>query len=161
MRRWRTSSEEETRRLGEMLGGELAPDGILLLSGQLGAGKTVLAQGVARALGVPANQVQSPSFILVREHQGTVGRFIHIDLYRLEPGETESLGLDEVLAGEGVKVIEWAERLPHPPASALGLEMRVGGEGADREILEIGLDRQDNNVEGSARPGAKSQEEQR
>lgn len=159
MRRWRTSSEEETRRLGVALGGELAPDGVLLLSGQLGVGKTVLAQGVATALGVPANQVQSPSFILVREHEGTAGRFVHIDLYRLEPGETDSLGLEEILAGEGVKVIEWAERLPQPPASALRLLMREGGLRDDREIVEIGLDEQVNHVEGSARPWARSREE--
>ena len=102
MRRWRTSSEEETRQLGVTLGSQLMPKGILLLSGELGVGKTVLAQGVAAAVGVPEKEVQSPSFILVREHDGSAGRFIHIDLYRLEPGETEVLGIEEILSVEGV-----------------------------------------------------------
>ena len=91
MRRWRTSSEEETRQLGLTLGSQLMPNGILLLSGELGVGKTVLAQGVAAAVGVPEKEVQSPSFILVREHDGSAGRFIHIDLYRLS-GPVEVFG---------------------------------------------------------------------
>ncbi|MGB5296143.1 MAG: tRNA (adenosine(37)-N6)-threonylcarbamoyltransferase complex ATPase subunit type 1 TsaE [Thermoanaerobaculia bacterium] len=151
MRRWTTSSEEETRQLGVALGGELVPDGILLLSGELGVGKTVLAQGVAAAVGVPAREVQSPSFILVREHEGSTGRFTHIDLYRLEPEETEVLGMAEILAGEGVKVVEWAERLPCPPASALHILIRVGGDGDGREIVATRLDQLDQTVEGSAR----------
>ncbi|MGB5162770.1 MAG: tRNA (adenosine(37)-N6)-threonylcarbamoyltransferase complex ATPase subunit type 1 TsaE [Thermoanaerobaculia bacterium] len=151
MRRWTTSSEEETRQLGVALGGELVPDGILLLSGELGVGKTVLAQGVAAAVGVPAREVQSPSFILVREHEGSTGRFTHIDLYRLEPEETEVLGMAEILAGEGVKVVEWAERLPCPPASALHILIRVGGVGDEREIVATRLDQLNQTVEGSAR----------
>jgi tRNA threonylcarbamoyladenosine biosynthesis protein TsaE len=141
MRSWQTTSEEETRRLGEMLGRELAPAGVLLLSGELGTGKTVLAQGVAMAMGIPAREVQSPSFILVREHQGSVGRFVHIDLYRLEPEETESLGLAEIFAGPGVKVVEWAERLADAPSGALYLSMRRGEGEAVRDILEMPLDR--------------------
>lgn len=151
MRRWTTSSKDETRQLGVALGGELVPDGILLLSGELGVGKTVLAQGVAAAVGVPAREVQSPSFILVREHQGSAGRFVHIDLYRLEPEETEVLGMAEILAGEGVKVVEWAERLSSPPESALHLLIRVGGGGDEREIVETRLDQLDQSVKGSAR----------
>jgi len=159
MRRWRTTSEEETRQLGVALGGELLPDGILLLSGELGAGKTVLARGVAAAVGVPEREVQSPSFILVREHDGSAGRFTHIDLYRLEPEETEVLGMAEILAGEGVKVVEWAERLPCPPVSALHLLIRVGGEGDEREIVETRLDQLDQIVDGSAWQGSSNQEE--
>ena len=159
MRRWRTSGEEETRRLGATLGSELAPDGTLLLSGELGVGKTVLAQGVASALGVPPGEVQSPSFILVREHEGSAGRFIHIDLYRLEPGETEALALDEMLAGEGVKVVEWAERLPRPPSEALHLSIRAIGEGDAREIVETRLDPLQETVGSSARTGARNEED--
>lgn len=159
MRQWRTASEEETRQLGEELGSELVPDGILLLSGELGVGKTVLAQGVAAAVGVPEREVQSPSFILVREHFGSAGRFTHIDLYRLEPGETEVLGISEILAGEGVKVVEWAERLPYPPESAVHLLIRVGGGGDEREIVETRLDQLDPIVEGAARQGSSNQED--
>lgn len=161
MRRWKTASEEETRQLGVVLGGELVPDGILLLSGDLGVGKTVLAQGVAAAVGVPRKEVQSPSFILVREHEGSAGRFIHVDLYRLEPEETEVLGMAEILAGRGVKVVEWAERLPCPPAAALHLLIRVGGDGDEREIVEARLDQLDQILEGPTRPGSSNQEDER
>jgi tRNA threonylcarbamoyladenosine biosynthesis protein TsaE len=136
MNRWITRSEEETRELGRQLGRELAPDGVLLLSGDLGAGKTVLARGIGEALGLDPKEVQSPTFTLIREHRGSGGRLVHVDLYRLEPEQTGALGLEELLAGPGVKVVEWAERLPFalPGARALRLARIEGGEG--REIIE-------------------------
>ena len=161
MRRWRTASEAETRQLGGALGDELAPNGTLLVSGELGAGKTVLAQGVAAAVGVPARQVQSPSFILVREHEGSAGRFVHIDLYRLEPEEPVALGLEEILAGEGVKVVEWAGRVPPAPESAMHLLIRIGGDGIEREIMETSFDQLEEVVEGSTRQGARNQEDEK
>lgn len=103
---------DETRRLGRALAGRLAPDGILLLYGEMGAGKTVLAQGVAEGLGIDAAEVQSPTFTLVHEHRGKRGDLVHVDLYRLEPSEAEAIGLAEILARRAVKVVEWAERLP-------------------------------------------------
>jgi tRNA threonylcarbamoyladenosine biosynthesis protein TsaE len=134
--RWQTASEEETRALGRQLAAELAPDGILLLSGDLGAGKTVLAQGVAEGLGIDPGEVQSPTFTLIREHRGSRGLLIHVDLYRLDPDEVGPLGLEELLAGPGVKVVEWAERLPFPVPGARVLRLtRREGEGG-REIVE-------------------------
>lgn len=138
MRHWRSESAEETRELGLKLARELEPDGVLLLAGELGAGKTVLAQGVATALGVEPREVQSPSFILVREHEGTRCRFVHVDLYRLQPGEVANLGLEEILAGPGVKVVEWSERLPFSVPGALRLEFYVHGSTGNREISEAG-----------------------
>jgi tRNA threonylcarbamoyladenosine biosynthesis protein TsaE len=134
---WLTASEEETVAVGEALGRELAPDGALLLSGDLGAGKTVLTRGVAAALGIPPREVQSPTFTLIREHLGSGGRLIHVDLYRLAPSEVGSLGLEELLAGAGVKVVEWAERLPFAVAGAqhVRLERRAGD---GREIRRCG-----------------------
>jgi len=117
-RRWITRGAAETERLGAELAPELRPDGVLLLSGELGSGKTVLARGLAGALGIDPRQVLSPTFNLIREHRGTAGSMVHVDLYRLEPEETAALGLDEVLAAGGVKVVEWAERLPAPPPAA-------------------------------------------
>jgi tRNA threonylcarbamoyladenosine biosynthesis protein TsaE len=136
VRSWRTRTEEETRDLGRTLAKELAPDGILLLSGELGAGKTVLARGIGEGLGVDPREVQSPTFTLIREHQGSGGRLVHVDLYRLDPQEAAALGLEELLAGPGIKVVEWAERLPFavPGALALRLDRVSGGEG--REIVE-------------------------
>jgi tRNA threonylcarbamoyladenosine biosynthesis protein TsaE len=136
MRRWVTHSEAETLALGRELGCELAPDGVLLLSGDLGAGKTVLARGIGEALGIAAREVQSPTFTLIREHRGSGGRLVHVDLYRLAPEETAALGLEELLAGPGVKVIEWAERLPFEVPGARVLRLARTAEGEGREIVE-------------------------
>lgn len=118
-RRWVTRGEAETERLGAALAAELAPDGMLLLSGDLGSGKTVLARGVASALGIDPRQVLSPTYNLIREHRGAGGDLVHVDLYRLRPEEAAALGLDELLAGPGVKVVEWAERLPVQVAAGI------------------------------------------
>lgn len=136
MRRWRSSSEAETQSLGARLAAELAPDGVLLLSGDLGAGKTVLAQGLGAALGIDPREIQSPTFTLIRQHEGAGGgALVHVDLYRLEPADVESLGLDELLAGPGVKVVEWAERLPFQLPGAVHFELRVGS-GQERDLVE-------------------------
>ena len=132
---WTTRSEEETRDLGASLAEELAPDGVLLLSGDLGSGKTVLAQGIARGLGIGPREVQSPTFTLIREHQGSGGRLVHVDLYRLDPSEVPALGLEELLAGRGVKVVEWAERLPFEVPGSRSIRLRRLPEGG-REITE-------------------------
>ena len=132
---WTTASEEATRDLGAALAAELAPDGVLLLSGDLGSGKTVLAQGIARGLGIEPREVQSPTFTLIREHQGHGGRLVHVDLYRLDPADVPALGLEELLAGRGVKVVEWAERLPFDIPGARWLRLRRL-EGGGREIME-------------------------
>lgn len=104
-----TRSAEETKLLGRRLG-ELAQAGdLFLLVGNLGAGKTCLAQGIARGLGV-RQHAMSPSFVLVREYQGRLP-FYHIDFYRLHRiEEIEELGLEEYFSGKGVCVVEWAER---------------------------------------------------
>lgn len=124
MRYWETSSASETRALGERLVDELLPDGILLLSGTLGAGKTTLVQGLAAGLGLSPKEIQSPSYTLIREHEGPRGRLVHVDLYRLTPGEAAALGLDEVLAASGVKAVEWPDRLPFSPPGAVHLRLR-------------------------------------
>jgi tRNA threonylcarbamoyladenosine biosynthesis protein TsaE len=130
-----TRNEAETRELGLALARELAPDGVLLLSGELGSGKTVLARGIGEGLGIPPREVQSPTFTLIREHQGSGGRLVHVDLYRLDRHEAAALGLEELLAGPGVKVVEWAERLPFALPGARWLRLRrLEGEG--REIRE-------------------------
>jgi tRNA threonylcarbamoyladenosine biosynthesis protein TsaE len=136
VRRWVTHSEAETQALGRELGRELVPDGVLLLSGDLGAGKTVLARGIGEALGLGSREVQSPTFTLIREHRGSGGRLVHVDLYRLAPEETAALGLEELLAGPGVKVVEWAERLPFAVPGARSVRLVRLPDGDGREILE-------------------------
>ena len=78
----------------------------------MASGKTVLAQGIARGLGIEPREVQSPTFTLVREHQGPRARLLHLDLYRLEPGDLAGAGIEEILEADAVVVVEWAERLP-------------------------------------------------
>lgn len=131
-----TASEADTVALGRRLAARLAPDGVLLLSGDLGAGKTVLARGVAAGLGIPPDEIQSPTYTLIREHRAASGqRLVHLDLYRLEPEEAAELGLEEVLATPGVKVVEWAERLPFAPPAGLALELvRAAG---GREVWQL------------------------
>lgn len=136
MRRWVSRGEAETRSIGLDLARELAPDGVLLLSGEMGSGKTVLARAIGEGLGIDPREVQSPTFNLIREHRGSGGTLIHVDLYRLEPEEAAAIGLEELLAGPGIKVVEWAERLPFPVPGALALRLaRLEGEG-EREIVE-------------------------
>ena len=106
-------SDQETFDLGIRIGEQLTGGEILLLSGPLGAGKTLLVKGIARALNVPEDDVSSPSFTLVNPYQGRLLLY-HIDLYRLDEGATaaHAVDLDELLSDDhAVIVIEWAERM--------------------------------------------------
>jgi len=103
-------SPEVMETLGECLGNLLHPGDIVSLSGDLGAGKTVLARGIARGLG-STDIVTSPTFTIVHEYRGRFPIF-HMDVYRLDdPAELLELGFDEYTNGEGVAVIEWGDRL--------------------------------------------------
>jgi len=105
-----SNTNEETRIWGESLAEILKPGDIVALIGELGAGKTVLAQGILKGLGV-TEPVQSPSFIMIREYKGHVP-VVHIDLYRLRGSEDfEALGFVEYLDGQYVVVIEWADKI--------------------------------------------------
>jgi tRNA threonylcarbamoyladenosine biosynthesis protein TsaE len=133
-----TRSVEETRSLGEQLGRDVLQAGdVVVLSGELGTGKTALAQGVGRGLGVDG-PVVSPTFTLVREYEGRV-RLCHVDVYRLERmQEIHELGIEEQLE-ENVTLIEWGEAVVAAlPADRL--EVRItGGAGTDERIIELVL----------------------
>ncbi len=104
-----THSAEETQALGEALGRLAQPGDLILLSGQLGAGKTCLTQGIARGLGI-REPVRSPTFVLATEHPGRLMLY-HVDLYRIDSTlEAADLGLDDYIEGGGVCVVEWAEK---------------------------------------------------
>lgn len=106
-----THSPEETFELSRRIGERLDGGEIFLLSGELGAGKTVFAKGLAAGLGIDPSDVTSPTFTLINAHEGRF-RFYHIDLYRLDSASHRHLGLEEIFEDEkGVVVIEWAERL--------------------------------------------------
>ncbi len=106
-----TTSAEQTRKLGRLLGELLAPPALLFLTGDLGAGKTCFVQGLARGLQVPEDEpVTSPTFTLMNQYRGRAPLY-HFDLYRLGGlDDLLDLGFEEYLYGDGVTVVEWAER---------------------------------------------------
>jgi len=107
-----THSAEETIAYGRSLAAELSPPLIVLLRGDLGAGKTTLAKGIAEGFGAArAEDVTSPTFTLVHEYRGPQVTLFHIDLYRIDtPRELETLGLDDLLAPNSILLIEWGEK---------------------------------------------------
>ena len=129
-----TRSEDETRLLGQDLSRSLQAGDVVLLTGDLGMGKTVFARGIAQGLGVSEEDVRSPSFTLVNRYDGRVTLY-HIDLYRIDrPEDLDELGLEEVLGVDGIAVVEWAERLgPYRPERVVSVRLVDGG-GDVREI---------------------------
>ena len=132
-----THSQDETADVGRKLASKLVAGSVLLLVGDLGAGKTALVRGLAEGLGVPPEEVSSPTFTLMQEYRGGRVPLIHVDLYRLnEAREIDELGLEE-LGLDSVLAIEWAEKLPRPIADAL--EVRIDhGDGDTRTITLSG-----------------------
>ena len=109
-----THSAEETIAFGRSLAAELSPPLIVLLRGDLGAGKTTLVKGIAEGFGAArAEDVTSPTFTLVHEYRGPHTTLYHIDLYRIDTQrELETLGLDDLLAPNSILLIEWGEKFP-------------------------------------------------
>jgi tRNA threonylcarbamoyladenosine biosynthesis protein TsaE len=122
-----TTTEEETAAAGERLAAALGPGDVVLLYGELGAGKTAFVRGLARGLGASDRDVTSPTFTLVQEYAGRLPLY-HVDLYRLEPKEVEDLGLEELVSGDGVVAIEWAERWHGRPDDAIEVRLEHAGE---------------------------------
>lgn len=122
-----TSSEDETSAAGERLAPRLHGGDVVLLYGDLGAGKTAFVRGLARGLGASADEVSSPTFTLVQEYQGRVTLY-HVDLYRLDPAEIDDLGLDELVSGDGVVAIEWADRWRGRPDDVIEVRLEEIGE---------------------------------
>jgi tRNA threonylcarbamoyladenosine biosynthesis protein TsaE len=107
-----TRSEAETIAVGRQLGKGLDAGAVVLLSGDLGSGKTAFVRGLAEGLGIDSTQVTSPTFTLIQEYHGGRLPLYHADLYRLTPREVEDIGLEELANGGGVTAIEWPDRLP-------------------------------------------------
>jgi tRNA threonylcarbamoyladenosine biosynthesis protein TsaE len=108
-----TRSEEETAAIARAVAADLQAGAVLLLSGNLGAGKTAFVRGLAEGLGVDPGEVSSPTFTLVHEYRGGTLTLFHVDLYRLDRAATDDLGLDELGVANGVLAIEWPDRLTH------------------------------------------------
>ena len=132
-------NERATFDLGVRIGTQLSGGEILLLSGPLGAGKTMLVKGIAHAIGLDEEDITSPSFTLVNPHQGRLLLY-HIDLYRLDEGSSaaHAVDLDEILTDEAaVVIIEWGERLGRYPLPAGVWQVSISGDGDSPRQISI------------------------
>jgi tRNA threonylcarbamoyladenosine biosynthesis protein TsaE len=125
-----THAESETAAVGRDLARTLGPGSVVLLFGDLGAGKTAFVRGLAEGLGVAPDEVSSPTFTLMQEYRGGRVLLVHVDLYRLDdPREVDELGLEEV-GSHGVLAIEWADKLPRTIPNAVEVRMEhAAGDG--------------------------------
>ena len=130
-----TRSEDETTAAGERLGHTLAAGDVVLLTGQLGAGKTAFVRGLAHGMGAEPDEVSSPTFTLIQEYAGSRATLHHVDVYRLASAEIADLGLDELISGDGIVAIEWSERWIGRPDDAI--EVTIEDEGEDRRRIAI------------------------
>ena len=130
----RSDSAEQTLRAAEQFAEGLVPGNIILLEGDLGAGKTCFVKGVARHFGIPDSEVQSPTFSLIHEYTGSVPIY-HLDCYRLRSSdEALQAGVGEYLRGEGICLIEWPETIRDLlPGGCYTIQLRHAGE-TTREI---------------------------
>lgn len=133
----RMKSVQDMMDFGKRLGQQLTGGEVLALTGDLGTGKTVLTRGIALGLGIPMDQVSSPTFTLIQEYTGSIP-LIHVDLYRLErPSEIATLGLEEYFTQDKIVIIEWAERFPQiVPSDHITIRLEYG-EAADTRLLSV------------------------
>lgn len=136
-------SPEETADWGRKLGGLLGAGDVVALIGELGAGKTALAQGILRGLGVPEETyIASPTFTLINEYRGRIPLY-HLDFYRLDhPSDCANLGLEECLGGAGVALVEWADKMPALlPGDHLAIRLAYRDETTRRVLVSASGDR--------------------
>jgi len=137
IRLFTTHSESETTAVGRDLGVTLDAESVVLLYGDLGAGKTAFVRGLARGIGANPDEVSSPTFTIVQEYPGPAATLYHVDLYRLEPPEVDDLGLEDLVSGEGIVAIEWAERWKGRPGGRGVVEVSIQDDGEDRRTILI------------------------
>lgn len=130
-----SNSEAETLAIGANVAAGLKPGSVLLLAGDLGAGKTAFVRGLAHGLGIDTGEVSSPTFTLVHEYRGGRLPLIHVDLYRLDWADLDEIGLDQDLADKGVVAVEWPERLSRSINGAITI--RISDKGGDTRSIEI------------------------
>jgi tRNA threonylcarbamoyladenosine biosynthesis protein TsaE len=130
----KSKSSEETEALGEKIGRLLKKGDIILLTGDLGAGKTVFAKGIGRGMGIN-DYITSPTFMLVNEHTGKIPLY-HFDVYRIaDYSELYDIGYEEYFYGDGVCVIEWSEKIePLLPKDNLHVFLKMGDAECERNI---------------------------
>jgi tRNA threonylcarbamoyladenosine biosynthesis protein TsaE len=130
-----STSETQTREIAAALAATLKAGDVLLLSGDLGAGKTAFVRGLADGLHINTDEVTSPTFTLVHEYHGGRLPLVHVDLYRLNSADLDEIGLDEDVAARGVIAIEWSERLSRKMPGAIAVT--IADLGGDRRAIEI------------------------
>jgi tRNA threonylcarbamoyladenosine biosynthesis protein TsaE len=130
-----TNTESETEAAGESFARTLRAGDVVLLFGDLAAGKTAFVRGMARGVGAAADEVSSPTFTIVQEYAGAAATLYHVDLYRLEPAEIDDLGLEDLVSGDGIVAIEWADRWKDRPDDVT--EVRIEDLGEDRRRIRI------------------------
>jgi len=130
-----SNSEAETRAIAARLAAGLEPGAVLLLSGDLGAGKTAFVRGLAEGLAIDPVEVTSPTFTLVHEYRGGRLPLIHVDLYRLDSADLDEIGLDSEFAATGVIAVEWAERLSRAIPGAT--QIRISDRGGDTRTISV------------------------
>jgi tRNA threonylcarbamoyladenosine biosynthesis protein TsaE len=130
-----TATEADTVRAGAEFARGLRPGDVVLLYGDLGAGKTAFVRGMAAGLGADPEAVSSPTFTIVQEYAAPALTLYHVDLYRLEPAEVDDLGLEDLLAGDGIVAIEWAERWKGRPDDAYEVRIQAGSD--DTRTIEM------------------------
>jgi tRNA threonylcarbamoyladenosine biosynthesis protein TsaE len=133
-----TRSEEETIAVARDLAATLRAGDVVLLSGNLGAGKTAFVRGIAEGLGMNPDEVSSPTFTIVHEYRGGRLALYHADLYRLERTATEDIGLEEMGVKDGVLAIEWPDRLTHELPGAKAIRIEFMDDATRRIILDSG-----------------------
>ena len=121
-----THSEIETSAVGSELARSLDAGAVVLLIGELGAGKTAFVRGLAEGLGIDPELVSSPTFTLIQEYRGGRLPLHHVDVYRLRSIEVDDLGLDELMLEGGVTAIEWPDRLAREVPSAVRVRIDLG-----------------------------------
>jgi tRNA threonylcarbamoyladenosine biosynthesis protein TsaE len=142
-----SDSVHRTLRIGRLISRSVRRGDIICLWGQLGSGKTVLAKGIAHGLGIGKDDIVSPTFVLMRQYTNAKIPFYHLDLYRLDsPFEILRLGYEEYFYGDGVTVIEWADRLDQlMPQEYLSIRLSIRGKnlrwldlcGVGRRYIEL------------------------
>ncbi|MFB3904591.1 MAG: tRNA (adenosine(37)-N6)-threonylcarbamoyltransferase complex ATPase subunit type 1 TsaE [Acidobacteriota bacterium] len=134
---YNSNSPEATFQIGHRFGSQLRPPAIVLLTGELGAGKTVFTKGIVTALGASGDEVvRSPSFSLVNVYDTPAGQVLHVDLYRLSSSrDLQSIGFEEILASEAIVIVEWAEKLAFPIPEAHTVRIEIDASSGRRRLI--------------------------
>ncbi|HEY6305660.1 MAG TPA: tRNA (adenosine(37)-N6)-threonylcarbamoyltransferase complex ATPase subunit type 1 TsaE [Candidatus Angelobacter sp.] len=139
MKSFETHSADETTELGRRLAAELKPGSVVLLRGELGAGKTTLVKGIAEGFrAAEADRVTSPTFTLIHEYRGPQVNLYHIDLYRVDTQrELDTLALDDLMDTNSILLIEWGEKFARF-VKERDVEIRLEHRGGDERVVNIG-----------------------